>query len=241
MGKSIVIASGKGGTGKTMFTANLGASLARRGHRVVLIDLDIGLRNLDLYLGLENNIVYDVNDVLTGMCRIKQALIKHKDFPGLYFMAASPQRATGEITPLHIKVLCKKLKEKFDYVIIDAPAGVDDGMVMASMGMDMGIIVVMPEYSSIRNADVVKETLEQQGVSKVFYVINKINLKLIDQGYAPSFAEVTKDIRTKIVGIIQEDEKIHISTNIGIPIVKKEGTYIAKSFDAMAERITKIL
>ena len=241
MGKSIVIASGKGGTGKTMFTANLGVTLARLGHKVVLIDLDIGMRTLDLYLGLENNIVYDVNDVLTGVCRIKQALIKDKDFPGLYFMAASPQKPNGEITPMHIKVLCRKLKERFDYVIIDAPAGIDDGMVIASMGMDLGIIVVTPEYASIRNAEMVNDVMLQQGLHKIAYIINKINLKLMEAGYAPTFDEVTQNIRNKILGIIQEDENIHISTNIGVPIVTDKDTYIAGSFNSIAERIKKII
>lgn len=241
MGKAIVIASGKGGTGKTMFAANLGATLAIQGHKVVLIDLDTGLRNLDLYLGLEDRIVYDVNDVLTGVCRIKQALVKDKNFPGLHFIAASPQKPSGEVTPLHIKVLCRKLKEKFDYVIIDAPAGIDDGMVVASAGMDMGIIVVNPEYASLRNAEIVKTTLEEQGIDNITYVINKINLKLIESGRAPSFDEVTKNIRDKIVGIIQEDENIHISTNLGVPIVAMKDTYIAKSFYAMAERIKRLI
>lgn len=241
MGKAIVIASGKGGTGKTMFAANLGATLARQGHKVVLIDLDTGLRNLDLYLGLENNIVYDVNDVLTGVCRIKQALVKDKSFPGLFFMAASPQKPNGEITPLHIKVLCNKLKEKFDYIIIDSPAGIDDGMVVASGGVDIGVIVVNPEYASLRNAEIVKRTLEEQGVSNIAYVVNKINLELIESGRAPSFEEVIKNIREKIVGIIKEDENIHISTNLGIPIVVMAETYIAKSFEAMADRIKKMV
>lgn len=239
MGKAIVIASGKGGTGKTMFAANLGATLARQGHKVV--HLDTGLRNLDLYLGLENNIVYDVNDVLTGVCRIKQALVKDKSFPGLFFMAASPQKPNGEITPLHIKVLCNKLKEKFDYIIIDSPAGIDDGMVVASGGVDIGVIVVNPEYASLRNAEIVKRTLEEQGVSNIAYVVNKINLELIESGRAPSFEEVTKNIREKIVGIIKEDENIHISTNLGIPIVVMAETYIAKSFEAMADRIKKMV
>ena len=241
MGKASVLASGKGGTGKTMFAANLGATLARQGHKVVLIDLDTGLRNLDLYLGLENNIVYDVNDVLTGVCRIKQALVKDKSFPGLFFMAASPQKPNGEITPLHIKVLCNKLKEKFDYIIIDSPAGIDDGMVVASGGVDIGVIVVNPEYASLRNAEIVKRTLEEQGVSNIAYVVNKINLELIESGRAPSFEEVTKSIREKIVGIIKEDENIHISTNLGIPIVVMAETYIAKSFEAMADRIKKMV
>lgn len=240
MGKAIVIASGKGGTGKTMFAANLGATMARQGHKVVLIDLDTGLRNLDLYLGLENNIVYDVNDVLNGVCRIKQALVKDKSFHGLFFMAASPQKPNGEITPLHIKVLCNKLKEKFDYIIIDAPAGIDDGMIVASGGADAGVIIVNPEYASLRNAEIVKRTLEEQGVSDIAYVVNRINLSLIESGRAPSFEEVTKNIREKIVGIIKEDENIHISTNLGIPIVFMADTYIAKSFEAMAERIKKL-
>lgn len=241
MGKAIVIASGKGGTGKTTLAANLGATLALQGHKVVLIDLDTGLRNLDLYLGMENNIVYDINDVLTGVCRIRQALVTVKAFPGLMFMAASPQKPTGEITPLHIKVLCNKLKEKYDYIIVDAPAGIDDGMVIATGGADMGIIVVTPEYSSLRNAEIVKTTLEEQGIEKIAYVVNKIDLDLIKEGKAPSFDEVTKNIRNKIVGIIQKDDNIHVSTNLGIPIVSMTETYISKSFMAMGMRIKKLL
>ena len=241
MGKAIVIASGKGGTGKTMFAANLGVTLARQGHKTVLIDLDNGLRNLDLYLGMENNIVYDVNDVLTGVCRIRQALIKVKAFTGLSFMAASPQKSDGEITPLHIKVLCEKLKKKYDYIIIDAPAGIDDGMVLATGGCDMSIIVVTPEYASLRNADIVKKTIEAQGIKNIAYVVNRIDLKLIESGKAPTFDEVIRDIRDKVVGIIQEDENIHVSTNLGVPIVSVGDTYISKSFLAMAIRIKRLL
>ena len=241
MGEVILVASGKGGTGKTMFAANLGTTLAGQGHKVVLIDLDTGLRNLDLYLGIENNIVYDVNDVLTGVCRIRQALVKIKAFPGLYFMAASPQKPNGEITPLHIKVLCEKLKSKYDYVIVDAPAGIDDGMIIATGGCDMGIIVVTPEYASLRNAETVKKTIKAQGIDNICYVVNRIDLRLIESGKAPSFDEVTKNIREKIVGIIQEDENIHVSTNLGVPIVSMTDTYIAKSFMAMADRIKKNL
>lgn len=241
MGKAIVIASGKGGTGKTTFSANLGTILAAQGHKVVLIDLDIGLRNLDLYLGIENNIVYDVNDVLMGVCRIRQALVKVKSSPGLFFMAASPQKPNGEMTPLHIKVLCDKLKEKYDYVIIDAPAGIDDGLVVATGGCDMGIIVVTPEYASLRNAEIVKKTIEAQGINQIAYVVNRIDLQLIETGKAPTFEEVTREIRDKIIGVIQEDENIHVSTNLGIPIVSVADTYITKSFMGMATRIKRML
>lgn len=122
MGRVFLIASGKGGTGKSMFSVNFGATLARRGSSVVLVDMDLGLRNLDLYFGLENHVVYDVYDVLTGVCRIKQALIRDKRFDDLYLMAAPPSRDDGTLTPLHLQVLCEKLKNTYDYVIIDAPS-----------------------------------------------------------------------------------------------------------------------
>lgn len=156
-------------------------------------------------------------------------------------MAASPQKPNGEITPLHIKVLCEKLKSKYDYVIVDAPAGIDDGMIIATGGCDMGIIVVTPEYASLRNAETVKKTIKAQGIDNICYVVNRIDLRLIESGKAPSFDEVTKNIREKIVGIIQEDENIHVSTNLGVPIVSMTDTYIAKSFMAMADRIKKNL
>ena len=162
MGKTIVIASGKGGTGKTMFTANIGAMMAKHGYKVCLIDMDQGLRNLDLYLGLEDNVVYDVNDVLNGVCRIKQALIKDKMFPGLTFMAASPKSDAGEITPLHMKVLCDKLNDMFDYTLIDCPAGMDDGLQVALGGADKAIVVMTPEYASLRDAESITKEISEE-------------------------------------------------------------------------------
>ena len=213
MGKTYLITSGKGGTGKTMFAVNFGATLAMRGHSVVVLDMDMGLRNLDLYFGLENNVVYDVYDVLTGLCRIKQALIKDKRFDSLYVMAAAPSRDDGTLTPLHMKVLCEKLKSAYDYVIIDSPSGIDDGLVLASAGADEAIIVINPEYSSIRDAD---------------------NL----DRYAPKLSEITYVLQPEIAGIIQQDRNIQISTNLGMPIVLKEGTYISDNFERIADRIT---
>ena len=237
LGKTIVIASGKGGTGKTMFSANLGATLARRGRRTVLVDMDTGLRNLDLYLGLENNVVYDVSDVLNGVCRIKQALVKDKSFPGLFFMAASPKPDDGEITPLHVKVLCDKLKQIFDYVIIDAPAGLDDGLAIALGGADEVIMVITPEYSSMRDCEVVTMALKEYGIGFVHYILNKVNTRLMKAGLAPSLKEFPRTITDKIIGLVQEDENIHISTNMGVPIVFMEDTYIANNFDPLAKRI----
>ena len=220
MGTSIVIASGKGGTGKTMVSANLGATLSRLGHQVIVIDMDTGLRNLDLYLGLENNVVYDVNDVMQGVCRIKQAIIRDKSFPGLSFMAASPKRSDGEITPLHMKVLCDKLKEMFDFVIIDAPAGMNDDLLVSIGGADHIILIINPEIASMRDGEMVTAFLRE--------------------GLAPSMEEVTRGIRGQVLGLIPYDENIHISTNLGVPIAFMPESPIAQNFQRIAERVEEL-
>lgn len=240
MGRTIAIVSGKGGTGKTMFAANLGATMAKMGKRTILIDMDTGLRNLDLYLGLENRVVYDASDVMNGICRIRQAVIKDKTFPGLSFMAASPRRDEGELTPLHTKVLCAKLAEKYDYVILDAAAGVGDGLDMALGGADEVIVVMNPEISSVRDSELITSVLKAKGVENIYYIINKINLKLMNAGFAPGMEDVTKGIANRVIGLIREDENIHISTNLGLPVVFKDNTYIAGNFRKIAGRIESI-
>ena len=175
MGRVFMVASGKGGTGKTMFAVNFAAILAMRGYRTVIVDMDMGQRNVDLYFGLENNVVYDAHDVMTGVCRIRQALIRDERFQKLYMMSASPVREDGTLTPLHAKVLCEKLREQFDYVIIDAPSGVDDGLVIASAGADAAIMVTTPEYASIRNADTVDRELVKMGIREHYLVINNLS------------------------------------------------------------------
>lgn len=237
MGKVIVVASGKGGTGKTMFTANLGATLALMGKKVVVVDMDTGLRNLDLYLGLENNVVYDVYDVMNGVCRIKQALIKDKSFPGLYLMAASPRRPDGETTPLHMKVLCSKLAEKFDYVIVDGPAGIDDGLAVAAGGADMATVIVSPDYASSRDGEMVRLVLQEMGVPKIGFVVNKLNMDMIKKGFAPDVSDIVKGYKRDLLGVIQMDENIHVSTNLGVPIVFMQDTYIADNFRNIAKRL----
>ncbi len=240
MGKSILIASGKGGTGKTMFAVNLGATLVSNGKKVLIIDMDLGLRNLDLYLGVENNVVYDVYDVMTGVCRIKQAIIQDKRFENLHMMSASPNKEDGTLTPLHMKVLCGKLRDKYDYILIDAPSGIDDGVTIASAGADMAIIVTNPEYSAIRDADALDRELMKLGIQDRYVVLNKIVADLINMGYAPSLMEVTELLRPTLIGAIQFDENIQISTNLGIPIVLKENTYIKSNFDKIASRVEEL-
>ena len=237
MGKVIVVASGKGGTGKTMFSVNLGATLAKEDNKVVLIDLDLGLRNLDLYFGLENKVVFDVYDVLTGVCKIKQALIKDKRFKDLYIIASSPNRIDGYLTPLHMKVLCDKLREDYDYVIIDAPSGMDDGMVMSIAGADEAILVVTPDYSSIRDADNIDRQLMGMGLKERFLIINNVDSDLMEKGFAPRVFEIADMLSPELIGVIQEDPNIRISTNLGIPIVLKDGTYIEENFRNIASKI----
>jgi len=239
MGKAIVIASGKGGTGKSVFTANMGALLAQKGYKVVMIDMDMGVRNLDLYMGLENKVVYDVSDVVSGICRIKQALVRDKRFQALYLMPAPPEREEGTITPLHIRILCEKLKESFDYVLLDAPSGIDDGFVLAAAGADSAVVVTVPEYAAVRDADMVDRSLAELGIKERYYVVNKVMAELITSGLVPSIGEIAQIMKSELAGIIQYDENIHIASNNGLPIVCKKDTYIRNNFERIAERIIK--
>ncbi|MBO4235869.1 MAG: septum site-determining protein MinD [Firmicutes bacterium] len=237
MGKVILVASGKGGTGKTMFSVNLGATLAKMGRSVVMLDMDMGLRNLDLYFGLENNVVHDIHDVLTGMCKIKEALIKDKNFNGLYLLASSPERSDGTLTPLHMKVLCEKLRADYDYVIVDAPSGIDDGMVLAAAGVDRAVIVCTPDYSAIRDADNLDKELVKLGITDRVLVVNNVDAELMAEGYVPRLKDITGMLKPELVGVIQSDQNIRVSTNMGIPIVIKDGTYISENFRNIAARI----
>ena len=237
MGKVIVVASGKGGTGKTTVVANLGATMALEGFRVAVVDMDMGLRNLDLYLGLESNVVYDVSDVMNGVCRIKQALIRDKSFPGLFLMAASPKKPDGEITPLHMKILCEKLREQFDYIIVDGPAGIDDVLAVAAGGADFGIIVSSPDFASSRDGEMVRLVLREMGVPSTGILINKLNVDMVKKGFAPEISDLVAGYQRELLGVIQTDENISISTNLGVPVVFIQEGYIAENFHNISERI----
>ncbi|MEA4922594.1 MAG: septum site-determining protein MinD [Eubacteriaceae bacterium] len=237
MGKVIVIVSGKGGTGKTMFAANMGALLAMRGKKVVLLDMDMGLRNLDLHLGLENRVVYNVMDVLSGMCRIKQALIRDKRFKELYLIAASPNRDERDITPLHMEILCEKLKKEFDYILIDSPAGIGDGLALAAAAADKAVVVTEAELTSVRDADAIDRELIKMGILDRCCVFNKVKGELMSLGAMPGLSSISRSLRLRMAGAIQYDDNIYISTNRGVPIVLKPGTYIEKNFNKILDRI----
>ena len=237
MSKVITIVSGKGGTGKTVVCSNLGASLALKGHSVCLVDMDRGLRNLDLYMGLESRVVYDVQDVLLGLCRIKQALIRDKRFRELYIIAAPQYRKEDDITDLHMKVLCEKLSERFEYIIIDSPAGTDEDFKLAVAAADEVVIVTTPEYAAVRDADAVDRILEELGKKKRAYIINKLNADLLKTGLVPTLSDVANMLRIELLGIIQDDENIHVAAAKGIPIVLKRDSYISRNFEQISERL----
>lgn len=237
MGRAILITSGKGGTGKTLFAANIGALLAMRGKKVVMIDMDLGLRNLDLYMGLENNVVYNVMDVMSGVCGINKALIKDKRFDNLYLIAASQSRDNRDITPLHMEVLCERLKERFDYIIIDSPAGAGESLDIAAAGADQAVIITEAEYASVRDADVVDQQLRRMGIRNICGVVNKVNAELMSVGAVPSITDITRKLHMKMVGFIQYDDNVYIATNRGVPIVFKPGTYIERNFSKILDRI----
>lgn len=237
MGKVYLIASGKGGTGKTMFSVNLGATLAQRGYSVAIVDMDMGMRNLDLYLGLENNVVYDVYDVVTGTCQIKQALVQDYRFPALYIIGASPERDKGDLTPLHMQVLCEKLKNIVDFVIIDAPSGRGDGLVMASAGADKAIIVSAPEYAALRDADIIDRTLMELGIGERYLVINKLIPEMMEKGIIPDLKSIDSMMLADLIGVIPFDVDINISTNTGEPMALVKGSYVKENFDNIASRV----
>lgn len=237
MGKVVLVSSGKGGTGKTMFSVNLGATLAKHGSRVMLLDMDMGLRNMDIYLGAENKVIYNIMDVVSGICRIKKAMLKVDGFDTLYFMAASPRRDDRDMTPLHMEVLCNKLRKYFDYIIVDCPAGIGDLFDVARASADRTVIVTEPEVASLRDADTTERYLREQGMDNIYIVINKVKVELMQAGLVPSLSEIMEMFKSPVAGLIQYDENIHISTNKGIPIVCKSGTYIERNFMDIAVRV----
>ena len=237
MEKVLLVASGKGGTGKTFFASNMGAVLSERGHRVLLIDMDMGLRSLDLALGLESRVIYDIVDVVTGICKIKQAIIKDKRFNGLYLMSAAQNPDKGEINKDNLNQLCEKICTRFDWIIIDCPPGMGQGVSLAASVAEKAVIVTVPEYAAIRDADTLDRMLIEQGIVDRSYVVNKVNMNLMTGGLIPSLDQISQILRPKIAGTIQFDTNIHLAVNNGLPVVSKKDTYIERNFNNIIDRI----
>ncbi len=238
MGEVIVITSGKGGVGKTTTSANLGCGLAIAGKKVALVDADIGLRNLDVVMGLENRIVYDLVDVVEGKCRLKQALIKDKRYAGLYLLPAAQTRDKDAVSPEQMQKLCENLKEEeFDYIIIDCPAGIEQGFKNAIAGADRALVVTTPEVSAVRDADRIIGLLEANELSSPSLILNRVRPDMVDRGDMMSMDDVTEILAVDIIGVVPDDESIVVQTNKGEPAVTVESSKAGQAYRNITQRI----
>lgn len=237
MGTSIVVTSGKGGVGKTTTTANIGTALAMEGNKVCLVDADTGLRNLDLHLGLENRIVYNLVDVVEGTCRLKQALIKDKRYETLFLLPTAQTKDKTAVTPEQMLELVETLKNEFDYIIIDCPAGIEHGFENAVAGADKAIVVTTPEVSAVRDADRIIGKLEAKGFEDHQLVVNRIRHEMTKKGEMLNIDDMTDILAIKLLGIVPDDEKIVISTNRGEPAVTDNESKAGQAYRNIAKRL----
>jgi septum site-determining protein MinD len=236
--KVITITSGKGGVGKTTTTANIGVALARLNKKVVVIDADIGLRNLDVVMGLENRIVYDLVDVVEGRCRLRQAMIKHKQFEDLYLIPAAQTRDKTAVSPADMIHITDKLRNEFDYILIDSPAGIERGFRNAIAPADEVLIVTNPEVSAVRDADRIVGLLEAEHKRPGMLVLNRLNAEMVKKGEMLSADDVTDILRLKIIGIVPEDEHVIPASNSGMPVTLNENSRAGMAFRNIARRLT---
>lgn len=236
MSEVIVVTSGKGGVGKTTTSANVGTGLAKLNKKVVLIDTDIGLRNLDVVMGLENRIVYNLVDVVEENCRIKQALIKDKRYPNLYLLPSAQTRDKTSVSPEQMRKLTDELREEFDYIILDCPAGIEQGFKNAIAGADRALVVTTPEVSAIRDADRIIGLLEANEIKKTDLIVNRIRMDMVKKGDMMSLEDVVDILSISLIGAVPDDENIVISTNNGEPLVGSD-TLAGKAYMNICKRV----
>jgi len=237
-GRVIVITSGKGGVGKTTTSANIGTALAKAGQKVILIDTDIGLRNLDLLLGLENRIVYTIVDVVEERCKLKQALVKDKKNPNLCLLAAAQTRDKSALSQDQLKAICEELREDNDFIIVDCPAGIEQGFQNAIAGATEAIVVTTPEMSAVRDADRIIGLLEaKEEIESYKLLLNRVRPNLIQSNDMMSVEDVVDILSCNLIGIIPEDTGVITSTNKGEPIVNDEKSLAGQAYQNVAKRI----
>ena len=235
--KVIVLTSGKGGVGKTTSTANIGTALSKLGKKVVIVDADIGLRNLDVVMGLENRIVFDLVDVVEGRCELKKAMIKDKRYENLCLIPAAQTRDKDCVNPEQMIKLCEDLKELFDYVLIDCPAGIESGFKNAIAGADAAIVVTTPEVSAVRDADRIIGLLESSGISEIDLIVNRIRPHMVKNGDMLDIEDIIDILRINLIGVIPDDEEVVISTNRGEPTVGNESSLAGKAYTNISQRV----
>lgn len=236
-GKTIVVTSGKGGVGKTTTVANLGTALAKKKYNVVMIDADIGLRNLDVVMGLENRIVYNLVDIVEGKCRKQQAMIRDRKFSNLFIIPAAQTREKNAVNPEQMKSLCAELTEEFDYVIIDCPAGIEQGFRNAIAGAAVAVVVTTPEVSAIRDADRVIGLLEANLLNDIHLIINRLNHRMVKKGDMMSTTDILSLLAIPLLGVVPESEEVVVSTNRGTPLVLERGSKAGAAFQKIAARL----
>lgn len=237
MSEVIVITSGKGGVGKTTTSANVGTGLAILGKRVVLIDTDIGLRNLDVVMGLENRIVYNLVDVVEGNCRMKQALIRDKRCQNLYLLPSAQTRDKSSVNPGQMRKLVEDLREEFDYILLDCPAGIEQGFQNAIAGADRALVVTTPEVSAIRDADRIIGLLEAAQMQEIDLIVNRVRMDMVRRGDMMSVADVADILAVNVIGAVPDDEDVVISANQGEPLVDTD-TVAGQAYLNICKRIT---
>ncbi|HWR54861.1 MAG TPA: septum site-determining protein MinD [Negativicutes bacterium] len=237
MSEVIVVTSGKGGVGKTTTTANIGTGLALADKKVVLVDADIGLRNLDVVMGLENRIVYDLIDVTEGNCRLKQALIRDKRYDKLFLLPAAQTRDKNAVSPEQMRQLCEELRQDFDFVIIDCPAGIEQGFKNAIAGADRAIIVTTPEVSAVRDADRIIGLLEAAEMHNPKLVVNRIRPQMVKKGDMMDIDDMIDILAIDLLGVVPEDEHIVVSTNRGEPAICNEQSRASQAYRNIVRRI----
>jgi septum site-determining protein MinD len=236
-GTSIVVTSGKGGVGKTTTSANIGTGLAMQGYSVVVLDADIGLRNLDVVMGLENRIVYDIVDVVEKNCKLKQALIKDKRHENLYLLPAAQTKDKTAVSSSQMIELVNELKENYDYIIIDSPAGIEQGFQYSIAGADEAIIVTTPEVSAVRDADRVIGILEANEIYQPKLIVNRIRQDMVKRGDMMNIEDILDILAVKLLGVVPDDENVVISTNRGEPVIMDEKALSGKAYRNIVRRI----
>ncbi len=238
MSECIVVTSGKGGVGKTTTSANLGVALARLGHKVAVVDADIGLRNLDVILGLENRIVYDLVHVIEGHCRLKQALIRDKRVEGLFLLPAAQTRDKNAVTPAQMRDLVAQLKEEHDFVLVDCPAGIEQGFKNAVAGADRAVIVTTPEVSAIRDADRIIGMVEAAELPEPELIINRYRPSMVERGDMMNKEDILEILAVPLLGIVPDHQDIITSANRGVPVSFDDESLVGEAFRRIARKIT---
>jgi len=236
-GKVVTVTSGKGGVGKTTATANIGVALAASGAKVVCVDGDIGLRNLDVVMGLENRIVYDLVDVVEGRAKLRQALIRDKRLPDLSLIPAAQTRDKAAVSPSDMIKLCNDLRSEFDWILIDSPAGIERGFRNAIAGADQVLVVTNPEVSAVRDADRVIGLIESEEKGPGYLILNRVKVEMVKRGDMLSTEDVLDVLAIPLLGVIPEDEVILVSTNRGSPAALDEKSRAGQAFRNIARRL----